>query len=125
MAEPTLTTAGSVSLTVLFVSLLGPMAGPYVLIILASIAGSTWPLAADKTLTRSEGAWLMLRCSALALVLTGVIAGALERMWGIPVSEGLAAVALMIGAMGNGWRPVFAALETFVQGLAGNGGVHK
>ena len=49
MAEPTVTTAGSVSLTVLFVSLLGPLAGPYVLIVLASIAGSMWPLSAAQT----------------------------------------------------------------------------
>ena len=33
MAEPTVTTASGVSLTVLFVALLGPMAGPYVLIL--------------------------------------------------------------------------------------------
>lgn len=122
MAEPAVTTAGGVSLTVLFVALLGPMAGPYVLIALSAVAGSMWPLSAAKTASRTEGAWLLLRCTLTALVFTSVIAGIVERTWGLPVSEGLAPVALVIGAMGNGWRPVFQILGALVQGWARGGG---
>lgn len=121
MAEPTVTTAGGISLTVLFVALLGPMAGPYVLIALSAVAGSMWPLSAARTASRREGAWLLVRCTLTALVLTSVIAGIVERMWGIPLSEGLAPVALFIGAMGNGWRPVFVGVAAVVQGLAREG----
>lgn len=102
MAEPTVTTASGVSLTVLFVALLGPMAGPYVLIALSAVAGAMWPLSAARTESRIAGAWLLLRCTATALVLTSVLAGIVERTWGLPISEGLAPVALIIGAMGNG-----------------------
>ena len=120
MAEPTITTAGSVSLTVLFVALLGPMAGPYILIALAALAGALWPLSASTASTRTEGVWLLLRCALTALVLTGVIAGLIERLWGVPVNEGLAPVALLIGAMGNGWRPVFSGVALFARAWVGN-----
>ena len=122
MAEPTVTTAGSVSLTVLFVTILGPLAGPYVLIVLASVAGAMWPLTAARTMGRAAGAWLLVRCATTALVLTGLLAGILERSWGLPLSEGLAPVALFIGAMGYGWRPVFASLSAMFQGWVREGG---
>jgi len=110
------TAAGGASLTVIFVALLGPMAGPYVLIVFAAVAGAMWPLSAARTDTRWQGFWLLLRCTAMALVLTSVISGVVEQLWGLPVSEGLAPVALVIGAMGNGWRPVFISLAAIVQG---------
>ncbi len=120
MAEPTTTTAGGISLTVLFIALLGPLAGPYILITLAALAGALWPLSASPTSSRVEGAWLLLRCALTALVLTGLIAGLIERVWAVPVNEGLAPVALFIGAMGNGWRPVFSAFAVVVRGWIGN-----
>lgn len=120
VAEPTITTAGSVSLTVLFVALLGPLAGPYILIALAALAGALWPLSASSASSRAEGAWLLLRCALTALVLTGLIAGIVERVWAVPVNEGLAPVALLIGAMGNGWRPVFSGLALFARAWVGN-----
>jgi hypothetical protein len=115
VAEPTTTTAGGVSLTVLFVAVLGPMAGPYVLIVLCAIAGAMWPLTAAQTASYREGAWLLLRCAALALAGTGVIAWAIERQLGVPVSESTGVIALLIGAMGNGWGPVFQMLSQTVQ----------
>lgn len=116
------TAAGGASLTVIFVALLGPMAGPYVLIVFAAVAGAMWPLSAARTDTRWQGFWLLLRCTATALVLTGLFAGILERTWGLPISEGLAPVALFIGAMGDGWRPVFASLAPMFQGWVRQGG---
>ena len=115
MPEPTTTTAASVSLTVISVALLGPTAGPYVLIALAAMAGSLWPLSAARTSSAADGAWLLIRCTLTALVLTSLLASIVERLWGVPVSEGLAPVALLIGSMGNGWRPVLSGLANVLR----------
>lgn len=110
MTEP-LTAAGSASLAVVAVALLGPLAGPYVVIVFASLAGSLWALSSAHTLTRSAGAWLVLRCTLLAVVLTSGVSEYLSSAHGIAPGDSLAPVALFIGAMGNGWRPVFASIS--------------
>lgn len=117
MAEPS--TSAGVSLTVLFVALLGPMAGPYALIAFAALAGAMWPLSASTTATRIAGAWLLLRCTLMAIVLTAFLAQGIERVWSIPATESLAPVALIIGALGNGWRPVFEAIGDAIKVLLG------
>lgn len=122
MAEPVASAAGGASLAVLFVSILGPTAGPQVLIVAAAVTGAMWPLSAADTDNWIDGLWLLLRCTLTALVLTGLAAGVLERQWGVPVSEGLAPVALVIGAMGNGWRSVASAVSQFAAAFVGRGG---
>ena len=47
------TAAGGASLTVIFVALLGPMAGPYVLIVFAAVAGAMWPPTFHRRLPKS------------------------------------------------------------------------
>lgn len=120
MAEPATTsvTAASVSATVLFVSILGPQAGPWALIVVASIGGGLWPLSGAQTQSNGEAAMLLLRCALLAIFCTGMIARYLERTYGLPVSDGLALVALAIGAMGNGWRAFFAGFAGVMGGAA-------
>lgn len=118
MAEPTATGAG-ISLTVLSVAALGPVLGPYALIAFAALAGALWPLSTADTSTTAAGAWLLLRCTLTAVVLTFFIAQIAERMWGFPVNESLAPVALLIGALGNGWQPVFNAFGTALSALLG------
>lgn len=122
MAEPVASAAGGASLAVLFVSILGPTAGPHVLIVAAAITGAMWPLSAANTDGWVDGLWLLLRCTLTALVLTGLAASVLEREWGVPVSEVLAPVALVIGAMGNGWRSVAFAVSQFAAAFVGRGG---
>lgn len=121
MAEPTATSAG-ISLTVLSVTLLGPLAGPWALIAFAALAGAMWPLSAAPTENRLSGAWLLLRCTLTAIVLTVFLAGIVERIWGMPVNESLAPVALLIGALGNGWRPVFDAIGAAAKVFIGKTG---
>jgi len=104
MTEPT---SSGISLTVISIALLGPLAGPYALIVFSALAGALWPLSAVPTPTRADGAWLLLRCTVTAVLLTVFIAQGLDHLWEIPANEALAPVALIIGAMGNGWRPVF------------------
>ena len=114
MPEPTSTSAG-LSLAALSVALLGPMAGPYALIVFAALAGALWPLSAADTMTRTAGAWLLLRCTLTAVALTSGLSLLLQSQWQIPAKESLAPVAFAIGALGNGWRPVFEAVGAALQ----------
>lgn len=123
MAEPT--TTGGISLTVIFVALLGPMAGPYALIAFAALAGALWPLSAQTTATRVEGAWLLLRCTLTSIILTVFLSSLLFRLWEIPVNEALAPVSLLIGALGNGWRPVFDSIGAAMGAAVGKIGGQK
>ncbi|MFN7155090.1 MAG: hypothetical protein ACK4OE_15505 [Acidovorax sp.] len=115
MPEPTSTSG--ISLAVISIALLGPMAGPYALIVFAALAGALWPLSAADTMSKSAGAWLLLRCTLTAVVLTSVISVVLQKHWQIPASEALAPVAFAIGALGNGWRPVFEAVGAALHAL--------
>lgn len=117
MAEPT-TTSGA-SLVAISVALLGPMAGPYALIVFAALAGALWPLSAATTMTRTAGAWLLLRCTLTAVVLTEVLSLAVQSQWSIPAKEALSPVAFFIGALGNGWRPVFDGIGAAISGVIG------
>lgn len=118
MAEPTATSAG-ISLTMLSVALLGPMAGPYALIAFAALSGALWPLSTAETSSSLTGAWLLIRCTLTAVVLTVFLSRIAERMWGFPVNESLAPVAFLISALGNGWRPVLDAFGLALAALLG------
>lgn len=108
MAEPS---ASSISITALAIAVLGPMAGPYALIVFAALAGALWPLSTMPTVTRMQGAAFLLRVVAGAVVLTGSAAYWIETTYRVPAVESVALVAFGIGAMGNGWRPVLAGLR--------------
>ena len=122
---PEPTTTSTASLSVLAVALLGPLAGPYVLIVFAALSGALWPLSASATASRLAGGWLLLRCTLMAVVLTSMLAGLLQQYYGIPHSEALAPVAFFVGALGNGWRPVFDALASALGAMAGRLGGRK
>ena len=123
MAEPTSsTTVSAFGLTSLFVSLLGPMAGPYALIAMCALAGAMWPLCSSETTSRKHGALLLLMCTLTAIALTAFFAVMLEKWSGVSGVESLPFVAFCIGAMGNGWRPIFAALGSGLAGFAGRFG---
>lgn len=108
MPEPTSTSG--LSLAAVSIALLGPMAGPYALIVFAALAGALWPLSAAEAVGRVAGAKLLLRCTLTAVALTSALAMVLQSKWQIPATEALSPVAFLIGALGNGWRPVFEAV---------------
>lgn len=110
MAEPTSTSG--ITLTVLLTTLLGPFAGPYMVIVMASLLGAMWPLSVMPDMTRRSGAFFLLRIVSTAVVLTTSAAWYLEESYGIPAVHGMAVVAFFIGALGNGWSPVFSALRS-------------
>ena len=122
MAEPTSTSATAFGLTALSVSLLGPLAGPYALIAFAALSGAMWPLSAAETTTKMAGAWLLLRCTLTAMLLTAFLAGLLDRWLEVHALDLLPPVAFAIGALGNGWRPVFDAVGSALSALLGRAG---
>lgn len=83
MAEPTSTAAGGISLAALSVAMLGPLAGPYALIVFAALAGALWPLSSAEPMTRKAGAWLLLRCTLTSVALTGALSGIVQAQWGV------------------------------------------
>lgn len=109
MSEPT---SGSISLTVLLIAVLGPAAGQYALIVFAALGGALWPLATMGGLGRMAGALFLLRIVATAVILSGSAAYYLETRYGLPVAHGMAVVAFLIGALGNGWGAVFNAIRS-------------
>lgn len=127
MAEPTTTTAaaGISSLVTLAVAFCGPQFGPYIVIVVGALSGAMWPLSAATTEGFLEGAFLMLRCTLTAVFLTGALAGLAETWLGIPINNGIGVVAIIIGALGNGWRPVFEAVGAAMGALVTRGGNGK
>jgi hypothetical protein len=129
MAEPT--TASGISITALLIALLGPLAGQYTVIVMAALAGALWPLSTMELPSRRAGAAFLFRIVTAAVLLTGSAAWYLETNYAVPAVHGMAAVAFLIGAMGNGWSPVFKAmrdgLSAFIRaaGGAANGGQEK
>ena len=116
MAEPTSTSG--VTLTVLLISLLGPFAGPYALIVMASLLGAMWPLSVMPGITKKSGAMFLLKIVSTAVILTTSVAWYLETKYNFPAAHGLAVVAFFIGALGNGWGPVLSALRHGLAAMA-------
>ena len=108
MAEPSTST---LSITDLAIAVLGPMFGPYALIVFAALAGALWPLSTMQTVTRAQGAAFLVRVVAGAVVLTGSAAYWIESTYKVPAVESVSLVAFLIGAVGNGWRPVLQSLR--------------
>jgi hypothetical protein len=124
MTEPASTSA--VSITALSIALLGPLAGPYALIVFAALAGSLWPISASDASSRLANAFLLLRCTLMAVIFTSVIAQWLQAQYQLQAIELLAPVAFVIGALGNGWRSVINlvadSLKTVINRISGAGG---
>jgi hypothetical protein len=120
VTEPTI--PASVGIVTVAVALLGPLAGPYAVIVLSALAGALWALSAAPTANRADGAWLVLRLVLSATMLTGGVAWWLERTYDWPVHQVLAPVAFGIGMGGNRWRAlsdrILAALDRRVGGGA-------
>lgn len=108
MTEPS--TSPSVGIVSISVVLVGPMAGPYMAIVLCAGIGALWALAAVPTKTRRAGAMLMLRLVLTAVVLTGVLAQVFERLYGWPPDLALGLIAFAIGIGGDRWRALGAVV---------------
>jgi hypothetical protein len=116
MAEPIQTTVAGVSLITLAVGVFGPLAGPYIVIILGGIGGALWALSSAVLSTRLQGVWLMLRCVLTAVLLTALTATFIGPVFSLPVTELYAVVAFGIGALGNRWQDIIDGLRARVLG---------
>ena len=108
MTEPTIPV--SVGIVGLGITTLGPMAGPYAVIVISALAGAMWALAAAPTSTRSAGALLVLRLVLTAVMLTSGVAWMLEVQYDWPGHQLLAPVAFAIGMVGDRWRSLLDKL---------------
>ena len=122
MAEPVNTTAAAVSLVTLAVAFFGPLAGPYIVILLGSLGGGLWALASTTSASRAQGAWMLARCVITALVLTALISNYVGPLVGIDVVEIYAAVAFVIGMLGNKWQDIIEAAKGRLLSVLSNGG---
>lgn len=87
----------SVGIIAAAITLFGPLAGPYAVILLSALAGALWALAAAPTTTRRQGALLLLRQLLTAVALTGSVAWWLEKSYDWPVHHIIAPIAFAIG----------------------------
>jgi len=115
MAEPTSTTATTIGLYSLFITLFGVVAGEYALIIFASLAGSLWAVGGAKTKNKWEAGWLLLKIVLMAVVLSGGIATFIEAKLGWSVKQVIAPLAFVISFLGNYWHVLISkVLEKFL-----------
>jgi len=108
MAEPTL--PASAGVVAVGVALLGPAAGPYAAIVLGSLAGALWALAAASTERKRDGAWLLLRLMLTAVVLTVGVSVWIEQRYGLPARDVLPGVAFVLGMGPERWRAVITTV---------------
>lgn len=113
MADPSIPTSAGV--VAVGITLLGPAAGPYAAIVLSSLAGALWALAAAPTETRRAGAALLLRLVLTAVVLTVALAAWIERTYGWPAHDVLPVLAFGVGMGGDRWRALGDTLANLVR----------
>lgn len=121
MTDPLHTTVGAVSLVTLAVAFFGPQVGPYVVIVMGSVAGGLWALSSTALATRVQGLGLMVRCVLTAVVLTALIAEGVSPYIHTQIVEAYAVVAFAIGAFGNRWEAVFDAIKRRVMKFIASG----
>lgn len=117
MAEPTTTTT-STGVVAVLIAALGPVAGPYSLIVMAALAGALWPLSSMDGTSRAQGALMLLRVVTTAVCVAGAAGWLVERWTGVPAYDALALASFAIGALGNGWRRIASGLGAGLAALA-------
>lgn len=115
MAEQNTTTAAVVAL---FSTALSSEHG---VILLAALAGASWPLSSTTTETRTKGAFLLLRLVGTSFMLTGAVSWLAEKYLGIPSSKATALVAWALAAFGSNWTELIAAIKDRLKALISGG----
>lgn len=102
------------SLLVVFIAWLGPVVGPYALIVFAAAAGCLVPLTRRKEGTRIDGVLYLITAVGLALVFVAPLAYALDRWASLPAHIVLAPLAAIVGIFRD---QLLEAGGTWVAGL--------
>lgn len=76
---------------------LGPIVGPYLLIVFAAVAGAGLALQVEKPTTRWEGLKFLTLSTLVALLLTGPLAWLVEKYTDVPANVALIPVAVVLG----------------------------
>ena len=117
MAEPN---SSSIGLIVLLIGGLSPFMGQFALIVACSLVGAMWSLRRAETQgNKKAGAIFLLRIVLTACVLSGAGATLLSNVAGISSYDAMAIVALIIGAVGNGWKTVFEEIRKRLTNMVG------
>ena len=107
-------------------ALLGPVLGPFTLLLFGAVAGSLLALSKAPTMTRMQGIQFVVVGVAIALALTGVAVWLVERYTPIPGNLALMPLAFAL-AMGRDYlftliERAVSAIGTFFDALARRGG---
>jgi hypothetical protein len=89
-----------------FIVLMGPVFGPFVVIVWAALAGAAWPLSKRKTDTKIEGALFLARTVGTATVITMPVAFLVEAHLGVPSVHAMSLAAFGVGLIGDNWSTV-------------------
>lgn len=103
------------------VALLGPILGPFALLLFGAVAGSFLAMSKAGTMTRWQGVLYVLVGVALSLALSGVCIWLLEKHTSIPGHLALVPVAFVIAAgRDHLWellRRIWGAVGDFIEGF--------
>lgn len=108
MPEPTSSTSASASVLVLSVGVLGPLLGPYAIIIVCSLAGALWALSRRNKQDRSRAALFVSLRVLTAVLLTGTAAFLIESKFEYKAQDTIAPIAFLLGYFGD---RLFAPIE--------------
>jgi len=93
---------------------LGPVLGPFALLLFGAVVGSLLPMSKAAIRTRWEGVRFILVSVAIALSLTGLAVWVLERHFGIPGNLALLPMSFVIAA---GRDQLLVVIERLATGL--------
>lgn len=110
--EPTTTTFAA---TGMVAAVLGPVLGPYALIMFAAVVGSLLAMSKTPQATRLAGLKFIAVGVLVALTITGAVIWAVERYTDVPGNVALMPVAFIIGAAR---LYLLTFIERFLDGIA-------
>lgn len=111
--------APSFTLLALFIAWLGPIVGPYALIIFAAVAGSGLALTVEKPTSRLEGLKFVALSTLVTLLLTGPLAWLVEKYTTVPANVALIPVAIVLSAARSRLLPLIHSALDAIAAAAG------
>jgi hypothetical protein len=117
--------SGAFIVTSAFIALLGPVLGPFALLLFGAVAGSMLAMGKAASMSRWDGFWFVMVGIVISLSLTGLAVWAVERWTAIPGNLVLVPIAFALSA-GRDYilaliKRVFDALGTLFETLFARG----
>jgi hypothetical protein len=126
MSEPTSTGSAAYVVVGGFIAVLGPVLGPFAMLLFAAAMGALLAMGKAGSMTRWQGAAFVFVSMAISLALTGVVVFIVEKYTPIPGNLVLMPIAFVFAA-GREFlldlvKRIFGAAGTFFEALASRGG---